>query len=75
MYNVNMTSRTQIQLLLTTWALIFTWVGFIIFGLYAWISTDEIKRFTITYDCEIAEQLDSTPLEVKARCKALRTRR
>jgi hypothetical protein len=50
-------------------------VGFIVFGLYAWVMTKEISRYTITYDCEIADQLDSTPLEVKARCKALKTRR
>jgi hypothetical protein len=50
-------------------------VGFIGFGLYAWVMTKEISRYTITYDCEIADQLDSTPLEVKARCKALKTRR
>jgi Trk-type K+ transport system membrane component len=75
MYNTIMMPRTQIRLLLTTWALVLTWVGFIGFGLYAWVMTNEIKRYTITYDCEISEQLESTPLEVKARCRALRTRR
>jgi hypothetical protein len=74
MYNTIMTPRTQIRLLLTTWALVFTWVGFIGFGIYAWVMTKEITRYTITYDCEIAEQLGNTPLEVKARCKALKTR-
>jgi Trk-type K+ transport system membrane component len=67
--------RIQLQLLITTWLLILTWLGFIGFGLYSWVRIGEIQKFTITYDCEISESLDSTPIEVKARCKALRTRR
>jgi hypothetical protein len=59
------------RLMMTTTALIFTWVIFIGFVVFTHFKSDEIKRYSVTYDCEIAEQLDSTPIEVKAKCKAL----
>jgi len=64
--------RLQMQLFLTTCALIISWVFFFGFGVYSWKRLNEIEKFSVTYDCEIAEKLDSTPIEVRAKCAKLK---
>lgn len=64
--------RLQMQLFLTTCALIVSWLMFFGFGVYSWIRLDNIEKFSVTYDCELAEKLENTPLEVKAKCARLK---
>jgi hypothetical protein len=60
------------QLFLTTSALIVSWLMFFGFGVYTWVRLNDIEKYSVTYDCELAEKLDSTPIEVKAKCAKLR---
>jgi hypothetical protein len=64
--------RLQMQLFLTTSALIVSWLMFFGFGVYTWVRLNDIEKYSVTYDCELAEKLDSTPIEVKAKCAKLR---
>ena len=64
--------RLQMQLFLTTCALIISWLLFFGFGVYSWVRLNNIEKFSVTYDCEIADHLDSTPIEVKAKCAKLK---
>ena len=64
--------RLQMQLFLTTVALIISWLMFFGFGVYSWVRLNNIEKFSVTYDCELAEYLDSTPIEVKAKCAKLK---
>jgi len=64
--------RLQTQLFLTTCALVISWLMFFGFGIYSWLRLNDIEKYSVTYDCELAENLDSTPIEVKAKCAKLR---
>ena len=64
--------RLQIQLFLTTCALIVSWLLFFGFAIYSWKRLNDIERYSVTYDCELAEQLENTPIEVKAKCARLK---
>lgn len=64
--------RLQLQLFLTTCALIISWLMFFGFGVYSWIRLNDIEKYSVTYDCEIANQIDTTPIEVRAKCNKLK---
>lgn len=64
--------RLQMQLFLTTCALIVSWLLFFGFAIYSWKRLNDIERYSVTYDCELAEQLENTPIEVKAKCARLK---
>lgn len=64
--------RLQLQLFITTCSLIVSWVLFFGFCVYSWKRLNDIEKFSVTYDCEIAEKLDSTPIEVRAKCARLK---
>jgi hypothetical protein len=44
------------------------------FGVYSWNRLNDIEKYSVTYDCDLAEKLDSTPLEVKAKCARLKNK-
>lgn len=64
--------RLQMQLFLTTVALIISWLMFFGFGIYSWVRLNNIEKYSVTYDCELADKLDNTPIEVKAKCARLK---
>lgn len=64
--------RLQMQLFLTTVALIISWLMFFGFGVYSWVRLNNIEKYSVTYDCELADKLDNTPIEVKAKCARLK---
>lgn len=64
--------RLQTQLFLTTCALVISWLMFFGFGIYSWLRLNDIEKYSVTYDCELAEKLDSTPIEVKAKCAKIK---
>ena len=66
--------RLQTQLFLTTCALIVSWLLFFGFGVYSWIRLNDIEKYSVTYDCDLAEKLDSTPLEIRAKCAKLKNK-
>lgn len=64
--------RLQMQLFLTTCALIVSWLLFFGFGIYSWTRLNDIEKYSVTYDCELAYQVDTTPIEVRAKCAKLK---
>lgn len=66
--------RLQTQLFFVTVALIISWLLFFGFGVYSWVRLNDIEKFSVTYDCDLAEKLESTPLEVKAKCTRLKNK-
>lgn len=64
--------RLQMQLFLVTSALIVSWLLFLGFGVYSWVRLNDIERFSVTYDCDLAEKLETTPIEVRAKCAKLK---
>ena len=65
--------RLQMQLFLTTCALIVSWLLFFGFGVYSWLRLTDIEKNKVSYDCDYAD-LDSTPLEVRAKCARLKNK-
>lgn len=64
--------RLQMQLFFTQCALILSWLLFFGFGIYSWKRLNDIERYSVTYDCELAEKLESTPIEVRYKCAKLK---
>lgn len=67
--------RLQTQLFFVTVALIISWLLFFGFGVYTWVRLNEIEKFSVTYDCELADQVDTTPIEVRAKCAKLKNKK
>ena len=65
--------RLQTQLFLTTCALIVSWLLFFGFGVYSWLRLTDIEKNKVSYDCDYVD-LDSTPLEVRAKCARLKSK-
>jgi hypothetical protein len=43
------------------------------FGVYSWLRLTDIEKNKVSYDCDYAD-LDSTPLEVRAKCARLKNK-
>jgi hypothetical protein len=65
MYNL------QNRLFLVTGALIISWILFISILVLFWAEISGTERNVITYRCELSD-LANTPIEVRAKCKALK---
>lgn len=66
------TNDHRLKFMMAMAALIFTWVIFIGFVVFTQFESAEINRYSVSYDCRIAEPLDSTPIEIKAKCRSLK---
>jgi hypothetical protein len=64
--------RLQLQLLITTSALIFSWLLFVGFGIYTWNKLNAINKYSVTYACETAEWDSNFPIEVRYKCNKLK---
>jgi hypothetical protein len=65
MYNL------QNRLFIVTGALIISWTLFISVLVLFWTEITGTEKNVISYNCELAD-LASTPIEVRAKCKALK---
>lgn len=65
MYNL------QNRLFLVTGALIISWILFISVLALFWTEISGTERNVISYNCDLAD-LPSTPIEVRAKCRALK---
>jgi hypothetical protein len=65
-------SKLELRLLITTCALIFSWLLFLGFGIYTWGKLNAIGKYSVTYACETAEWDSNLPIEVRYKCSKLK---